>query len=166
MQLRSHFLVAAIAFQILRPVDQSVLETGVVKVVAKGDATKLVVDGKQAATTDLKLAQGMHELALGDQKIRVFVKGAEPPPDGWTVFRTHPPAAACSACHVAKEGGGEVKSYETSCAGCHQLANFAKTHTHAPTVLEECQLCHQPHGSTVRFHLKLTKEIACKQCHG
>lgn len=166
-QLRSHLVAAMLAFQILRPLDQSVLESGRIRVVAKSEALDLKVDGKAAATTDLNLAPGMHEISVADQKIRVFVKGGnQAAPDGWEIFKPHPPAASCDACHVAKEGGGDVKGYESSCAGCHNLTNFPKTHTHAPTVLEECQLCHQPHGSKTRFHLKFTKEIACKQCHG
>jgi predicted CXXCH cytochrome family protein len=27
-------------------------------------------------------------------------------------------------------------------------------------------LCHNPHGSTEKAHLKMAKETACKQCHG
>ena len=52
MQFRSHFVAAALAFQILRPVDQSVLESGAVKVVAKGsESAKLLVDGKPVAAS-------------------------------------------------------------------------------------------------------------------
>ena len=38
-----------------------------------------------------------------------------------------------------------------------------------PTTMKscaECVLCHNPHGSTEKFHLKMTRETACKQCHG
>jgi predicted CXXCH cytochrome family protein len=176
MQLRSHFVVAVLAFQILRPLDQSILESGMVKLVAKaGETAKLLVDGKPVATTkagpnalsaDLTLTPGTHGITLDAQKIQVFVKGSGSAPAGWEVFRPHPPSASCDACHVAKEGAWSVKSYDSSCAGCHNLAKFPQTHTHAATVLEECQLCHNPHGSKARFHLKFTKETACKQCHG
>ena len=176
MQFRSHVVAAVLAFQILRPVDQSVLESGAVKLAAKGsESAKLLVDGKpvvvtkagpNALTAELKLTPGQHEITLDAQKIQVFVKGSGQAPAGWEAFRTHPPAANCDACHVAKEDAWTVKSYESSCAGCHDLAKFPKTHTHATTVLEECHLCHSPHGSKARFHLKFTKETACKQCHG
>ena len=169
----------------LRPVNESVLKSGAIQVVARvAGPGKLQVDGKAVPTTsptatalvgDLKLGPGMPELALdsgpkiGVSKIRVFVAGgAEQPPAGWAVFRQHPPAAKCDACHSNTSETWSLESVPTmeSCKGCHDLAKFPETHTHAPSVLEECQLCHQPHGSKEAFHLKFPKETACKQCHG
>ena len=42
---------------------------------------------------------------------------------------------------------------------------FKVTHSN-DEVLADCVLCHNPHGSTEEFHLKMPRETACKQCHG
>jgi predicted CXXCH cytochrome family protein len=123
---------------------------------------KSVMQAPTALTASLKLGPGLHELALSSgQKVRVFVPGATSAPSGWGIFKAHPPAAECSACHV-----GKWTTAAASCMACHDAAKFPVTHTHAVSVLEECQLCHQPHGSKTSFHLRFSKETACKQCHG
>jgi predicted CXXCH cytochrome family protein len=106
------------------------------------------------------VAAGRHVLTVAGTKIE-FAAGAGP--EGWKPFRAHPPAGACSACHDA--ASWEFKGAET-CLACHDQTAFAKTHTHNTEVLNECQLCHAPHGSTAKSHLKFVKETACKQCHG
>jgi predicted CXXCH cytochrome family protein len=166
--------------EIFRPADESILQSGTVQVVARvSGQDKLLVDGKPvpvkqpaptALVADLELTAGMHELALeSGPKVRVFVPGGSAKaPDGWQPFRPHPPAAQCDTCHSVTDGAWAMKNAVTaeSCATCHDLKSFPKSHTHTVEVLEECQLCHQPHGSKASFHLKFDKETACKQCHG
>jgi predicted CXXCH cytochrome family protein len=175
-------LLAACVFadepRILRPVDQSVVAPGPLSIVARGSAkSELRLDGKQLAATQpgpsaltavAKLSPGLHELVLRDggseQKIQFLVQGAPGAPAAWSPFRAHPPAATCDACHAVKEGAWEFKS--GSCFACHDAKPFPSTHSHTTEVLAECQLCHSPHGSTAVKHLKMKKELACKQCHG
>ena len=159
--------------RILRPGDQSALPPGPLTIVARG-AGPLRLDGKPLATTSpgpgaqtatVTPAAGVHELSLGDQKLRFFVvPGA---PADFPPFRIHPPAAAaCETCHAVRDGAWEFKGAESSCFGCHDQKKFPVGHTHNAEVLSECGLCHHPHGSTGKFHLKLVRETACKQCHG
>ena len=163
-------LVAALAVEavILRPTNQSVVPPGPLSIVAKGEG-ELQLDGKPVAAQKpapgviharVDVAAGKHVLTLGALKVE-FAAG--PAPDGWKPFRAHPPAAECVTCHTAQSW--EFKGAE-ACLGCHDQAAFPKLHTHNTEVLNECQLCHLPHGSTEARHLKFAKETACKQCHG
>ena len=174
-------LTAALAFAqeaaILRPANQTVLRPGPLTVVARGPASaKLVMDGKPLEsarpgpgvhTAVIDPSPGMHELTLGTAKVQ-FAIGMTPGAEGWKQFRQHPPAAQCTACHAVKDGLWAFQSEKLvdSCAGCHDLKSFPKSHMHNTEVLYECQLCHQPHGSAEKSHLKLNKETACKICHG
>ena len=161
---------------ILRPADGAILDPGPLSIVARGKA-QLRVDGKQVAAASpgpgavaatVNPAPGLHELAFGDRKIRFFV-GASEAPAGFRAYRAHPPAAAgCETCHAVKDGawGFRGATLAASCFGCHDAGRFPEPHSHNATVLGECQLCHDPHGSTAKFHLKMDRETACKQCHG
>ena len=175
-------LLTALAFgvepRILRPADQSAIPKGPFTVIAKADAgAKLELDGKPLAVTELasgilsvtiSAPAGVHELRLtaasGERKIRFAVGALE----NYKHFRVHPPAATCDSCHAARNGVWEMKNavLEKTCSGCHNLSSFAKSHTHNTEVLNECQMCHNPHGSTETKHLVLPKITACKQCHG
>jgi len=169
--------------EFLRPLNESILESPTIQVVARtGADAKLSVDGQSVTAASpakgvlaatLKLSPGTHELSLSSgQKIQVFVAGKTPPPAGWKVFRTHPPAAPsaaqCETCHTLQQQTWAPKAETTaaSCIACHSVAKFPVKHTHTVDILEECQLCHMPHGSAASSHLKFSKEIACKQCHG
>jgi predicted CXXCH cytochrome family protein len=163
-------LILALAAQniVLRPLPQSVVPAGPVSVIAKG-AGDLRIDGKPVkaaqpapgvVTAELKLTPGRHVLTFGTAKVE-FGVGA--PVDSWKPFRAHPPASDCGACHTAPDW--EFKGHD-ACLNCHDRQAFAKLHTHNAEVLAECHLCHLPHGSTEARHLKMTKETACKQCHG
>jgi predicted CXXCH cytochrome family protein len=142
-------------------------------VIARG-AAPLKLDGKaiavQAAAEGVVTAMitpsgGRHELRWGDHEVRFFVgPGA---PAEFRPFRLHPPAETpCSACHAIRDGVWEFRGAESSCLGCHEAKKFPVGHTHNSEVLSECGLCHDPHGSAEKFHLKLSRETACKQCHG
>ena len=78
----------------------------------------------------------------------------------------HPPVAEvkCTQCHELSSRG-RFRFRNNSCFDCHPKESFAKVHTHDATVLTECGLCHNAHGSTVKAHLLYPKETACKQCH-
>jgi predicted CXXCH cytochrome family protein len=170
-------LVCAQEPAILRPENQTILRPGPLTVVARGPASaRLVLDGQPIVsaqpapgvhTAAIEPAAGMHELMLGTAKVR-FAVGMAPGAEGWKTFRPHPPVAQCTACHAVKDGLWAFQSdrLADSCAGCHDLKAFPKLHMHNTEVLNECQLCHQPHGSTEKSHLKMNKETACKICHG
>lgn len=175
-------LVAAGAFaaeeKILRPADKSAFPSGDVDIVATAPGGKLELDGKPVAADQpfpnvlhakLKPPPGVHKLALvsatGTHEIQ-FYSGPQPPA-GFTPFHSHPPVAGvnCTQCHeLTKRGRFHFKGGE-SCFPCHQKDTFAKVHSHTPDVLNECGLCHNAHGSTVKAHLLFSKETACKQCH-
>ncbi|MBI3698631.1 MAG: hypothetical protein HY238_27805 [Acidobacteria bacterium] len=167
--------------RILRPADQSALPAGPLSVIARGDEkSQLLLDGKPleakrpfatVLTATLAPASGPHTLTLAtagaEQKVQFFA--GPKPPAGFQPYRPHPPAAAtCDTCHAVKDGEWGFKGTVLSenCFGCHNQKTFATKHSHNEETLAECQLCHDPHGSTEKFHLKMTREIACKQCHG
>jgi predicted CXXCH cytochrome family protein len=165
---------------ILRPVDQAVLETEEISIIVRGG--ELWLDGKslkaqptpvtrQALT--IRAPAGRHELIWKSgsafQKIQFFVAtpGHTAVPPGWKVYRAHPPQAECQNCHAGTQPGVfKKKTLAETCFTCHEQRVFAAGHAHNDEVLAECVLCHNPHGSTAKFHLKMTRETACKQCHG
>jgi len=165
---------------ILRPTDQAVLETEEVQVIARPGG--LWLDGKalkerqteaMRQALSLRIPAGRHELVWknGDasQKVQFMVttSGKTPAPPGWKVYKGHPPQAECQNCHAGKQPGVFRKStLAETCFTCHAQDAFAAGHAHNDEVLAECVLCHNPHGSTEKFHLKMTRETACKQCHG
>jgi predicted CXXCH cytochrome family protein len=165
----------------LRPLDETIAPAGPLVVVARtAGKAELRLDGKVVSasqpapnviTATVNPAPGSHELALGDQKIRFFVRtaaNASSAPAGWGEFKTHPPAATCETCHALKDGAWSLKTdpVADTCFGCHDAKPFPAIHSHNSEVLGECQMCHSAHGSTAKAHLKMKKELACKQCHG
>jgi predicted CXXCH cytochrome family protein len=165
---------------ILRPTDQAVLETEDVQVIARPG--ELWLDGKsleerQTQTMrqalSLRIPDGRHDLIWknGDtrQSIQFIVRTSANtvvPPE-WKAYRAHPPQAECQNCHAGKQPGAFKKvTVAETCFTCHEQNAFASGHAHNTEVLAECVLCHNPHGSTEKFHLKMTRETACKQCHG
>ena len=161
----------------MRPADGSAFRRGSpISIVARGPDARLELDGQEltserpfpgvlhARTTP---SAGPHELSLiwpaGRQQVRIFVgKGA--PPE-FSTFLEHPPLpVGCTQCHgLSRRGRFRFKG---GCFDCHKEEAFASTHTHNSQVLEECGLCHNAHGSTVKAHLIVPREKACKQCHG
>ena len=157
---------------------------GPLAIVARAPArAELRLDGKPlpaampappALTATVTLAPGRHELLLisSGQEVRVqfFVRSPTraDQPAGWLEFRTHPPSASCDACHAVRNGTWSFKgeAQSESCFSCHKPEAFAGVHSHTSETLAECQMCHSAHGSTAVRHLKLKKDLACKQCHG
>jgi len=162
--------------KILRPADNSWHQVGPVDLVATAESGKLQLDGAAIQAeqpfpnvfhTTLKVSPGLHSVVLtwqgGRKELRFFV-GANPPA-GFLPFRQHPPVPGvqCTQCHGLNARGRFV--FKSGCFDCHQRAGFAKIHTHEPAVLEQCGICHNAHGSTVKAHLLHSKENACKICH-
>lgn len=165
------------AGRIMRPVEHSAILTGEVDVVATGPSGKLELDGKPLAAgqpfpnvlrAKATLSPGAHKLALtwdgGRKEITVF--SGPNPPAGFEPFHPHPPLAdvACTQCHELSSRG-RFRFKNGACFDCHQAKAFVAKHTHDATVLAECGLCHNAHGSTVKAHLLYPKEQACKLCH-
>lgn len=164
--------------KILRPADKSALPSADVDIVATAPAGKLELDGKAVAPEQpfpnvfhvkVRAAPGIHRLSLiwegGSQDIQFYCGSA--PPSGFAAFHQHPPVAGieCTTCHeLTRRGRFHFKGGEV-CLGCHQKETFAKVHTHTPDVLNQCGMCHNAHGSTVKAHMLYPPAIACKQCH-
>jgi predicted CXXCH cytochrome family protein len=165
---------------ILRPTDQAVLETEEVQVIARPG--ELWLDGKSLKerqtqamrqALSLRIPAGRHELIWkhgnAHQRIQFIVKTSANtvvPPE-WKAYRAHPPQEECQNCHAGQQPGIFKKiTVAETCFSCHEENTFAAGHAHNTEVLAECVLCHNPHGSTEKFHLKMTRETACKQCHG
>jgi predicted CXXCH cytochrome family protein len=159
------------AGRIMRPTEGAVLAPGDVDIIATAPAGRLELDGKSIAAQQpfpnvwhaiTKAAPGAHTLTLlwdGGRKDLHFSIGGNP------TFHTHPPVAGvqCTQCHeVNKRGRFRFKG---GCFDCHQQTSFTKIHTHDASRLEQCGLCHNAHGSSVKAHLLYPKETACKICH-
>ena len=171
-------LLAGAEGKILRPADKSAFPSGEVDIVATAAGGRLELDGKPVPADQpfpnvfhakVTPPPGEHKVAListaGTQEVR-FYSGPRPPA-GFSAFHQHPPVARveCNQCHeLTKRGRFHFKGAE-SCFPCHQEGAFAKVHSHPAEVLDQCGLCHNAHGSTVKAHLLFPKETACKQCH-
>jgi predicted CXXCH cytochrome family protein len=164
------------AGKILRPANDSSFKSGQIDVVATAPSGKLQLDGASIQTEQpfpdvfhatVKVPEGTHTLALlwegGKKEVRFFV--GPNPPAAFQPFRQHPPVpdVPCTQCHGSNRRGRFV--FKGGCFDCHQRDGFAKIHTHEPAVLEQCGICHNAHGSTVKAHLLYSKETACKICH-
>ncbi len=167
---------AADGGKIVRPTDRAALPAGEADVIATAPAGKLELDGKPVPAGEpfpnvfhatIKPEPGEHTLALawdgGRQEVRFFV--GDNLPAGFKRFVRHPPQAgvACTQCHGLSTRGRF--RFKGGCFDCHQQEAFAGIHFHPVHILQECGICHSAHGSTVKAHLTMPKELACKQCH-
>jgi predicted CXXCH cytochrome family protein len=157
---------------ILAPPNHAAFDKGPVRIIARsgeikvdGAAVKVESPVSGMATASLELAPGPHEVSVGKDVVRVFVGAGAP--TGFKPFRPHPAMASCDNCHAVKDGEWVFKraSLATVCSRCHARDKFPAKHTHEMGVLADCQICHDPHGSTEVGHMKRAKEVACKQCH-
>jgi predicted CXXCH cytochrome family protein len=117
-------------------------------------------------TAELKPEKpGVHTLEFEGQTLRFSLGSAEK----FAAFKPHPPANQCETCHTVRNGRWRFQrvSLASVCSQCHSKETFPAKHTHEMAVLTDCQLCHNPHGSTAATpaHLKLARDAACKQCH-
>jgi len=162
--------------KIMRPVDGAALSSGEVDIVATAPAGKLQLDGAALVPDEpfpnvfhaaVTAGPGKHTLALvwegGRKEVNFFV--GENPPSEYKPFSQHPPLAGveCTQCHgVSRRGRFRFKG---GCFDCHQKEDFTKVHPHPVHMIQDCGMCHNAHGSTVKAHLIMPKELACKQCH-
>mgnify|MGYP000668146123 FL=1 len=68
----------------------------------------------------------------------------------------------CHAPHDAKQTSLFGKNDQ--CNQCHQNVRGPKVFEHAP-VVEDCTICHNPHGSPNRRLLQIAQPMQCLQCH-
>jgi DmsE family decaheme c-type cytochrome len=74
-------------------------------------------------------------------------------------------ALSCVSCHdphAAKQTTQAAKN--DKCFECHQAIRGPKVFEHAP-VVEDCTICHNPHGSPNRRLLQVAQPMQCLQCH-
>jgi predicted CXXCH cytochrome family protein len=162
--------------KILRPADNASYAGGEVDLVATAVSGNLQLDGMPIQASQpfpnvfhaiLKVSPGSHTVVLtwpGGRKEAHFFAGPNPPA-AFQPFHQHPPVPGvqCTQCHGVNQHGRFV--FKGGCFECHNRDTFAKIHTHDPGVLEQCGMCHNAHGSTVKAHLLYSKEVACKICH-
>ena len=71
----------------------------------------------------------------------------------------------CEECHkVSEVDGRKVLGFAgtENCTHCHKdLSN----HNHDMEQLKQCNMCHEPHASTIDKRLIDKKEVLCVQCH-
>ena len=164
------------AGKIMRPADWAAYASGEVDIVATAPSGKLELDGVPVVAAEpfpnvfhgkAKADPGKHTLALvwegGRKEVNFFV--GEGPPSEYKPFSQHPPLGGveCTQCHgVSRRGRFRFKG---GCFDCHQKEDFTKVHPHPAHMIQDCGMCHNAHGSTVKAHLIMPKELACKQCH-
>jgi predicted CXXCH cytochrome family protein len=164
------------AGKILRPADNSFYESGPIDLIATAPRGKLQLDGNLLQVEQpfpdvfhatLKSSAGMHSVVLlwegGKKEVHFFV--GPNPPAAFQPFHQHPPipGVECTQCHGLNRRGRFVA--KGGCFDCHASDDFAKIHTHDPAKFEQCGMCHNAHGSTVKADLLYSKETACKICH-
>jgi predicted CXXCH cytochrome family protein len=165
------------AGKIMRPVDGAALPTDQADIIATAPRGKLELDGRTIQPQEpfpnvfhavIKVSPGVHTLSLlwdGGKKEIKFFSGANPP-SGFTPFFEHPPLPniPCTQCHEVNQHGRF--RFKGGCFGCHQEDSFTKFHApHSNSILNECGLCHNAHGSTAKALLLFPKDVACRQCH-
>jgi len=74
-------------------------------------------------------------------------------------------ALSCVSCHDPHTGKRTtMTSRNDKCFECHQAIRGPKVFEHAP-VVEDCTICHNPHGSPNRRLLQVAQPMQCLQCH-
>jgi len=74
-------------------------------------------------------------------------------------------ALSCTSCHDPHAGQQtSLLGNNEHCTRCHQNVAGPKVFEHAP-VVEDCRICHNPHGSPNRRLLQLAEPMLCLQCH-
>ncbi len=74
-------------------------------------------------------------------------------------------ALSCVSCHDPHSGKQTMLTTKNDkCFECHQAIRGPKVFEHAP-VVEDCTICHNPHGSPNRRLLQIAQPMQCLQCH-
>ncbi|MCB1889115.1 MAG: DmsE family decaheme c-type cytochrome [Rhodocyclaceae bacterium] len=75
---------------------------------------------------------------------------------------------ACSDCHASHGSAGEKlmqrDTINDTCYTCHMEKRGPTVRTHQP-VMENCAICHNPHGSVNDNLLRQRPPLLCQQCH-
>lgn len=161
--------------KIVSPVDRAAFRSGSISVLCRSAGGKIELDGKLVEAqqvfpgilhAQLNPTLGEHTLTLLSKgrrhEVRFFV--GNNPPEPYRTFVKHPPIQTeCTLCHgLSRRGRFRFKG---GCFSCHQKELFFDAHQHEVHVLEQCGMCHNAHGSTVKAHLIFARKKACKQCH-
>ena len=86
----------------------------------------------------------------------------------WEQERTGRKRMTCSDCHAVH--GSPVRMLKTEerindlCFRCHAGYQGPFIYEHAP-VVENCTICHEPHGTVANNLLKQNEPFICLQCH-
>lgn len=164
---------------ILTPTDQSVVTGPVLQVIGRAASqAQLLMNGRPveiqhvgpgAILARITVSPGKHELLLRDNEGQTAVSFmADPASQAGAPFRPHPPLeVTCEGCHAVKDNTWALKRTTTAslCFSCHERSKFPAAHTHGTDILADCQVCHLPHGSAAKAHLRRPKAAACRQCH-
>jgi DmsE family decaheme c-type cytochrome len=74
-------------------------------------------------------------------------------------------ALGCVSCHDPHASRStKLISRNDECFRCHQAIRGPKVFEHAP-VVEDCGVCHNPHGAPQRRLLQVAQPVLCLQCH-
>lgn len=78
----------------------------------------------------------------------------------------------CSGCHEVLDATATPPTVNrllsfTACLACHPANVFAVTHGHVFEPLQDCELCHALHGSTIEGKglLSAPRDVLCNACH-
>ena len=137
---------------ILRPTDQSVLETGEVQVIARAGEVWLAGKSLKERQTQgtrqalsIRIRAGRHELiwrngdALQKMQFVVTSSGNTPIPPDRKVYRAHPPQAECQNCHAGEDLGDFKKAtVAETCFTYHEQKAYAAGHAQNDEALAEC----------------------------
>ena len=71
----------------------------------------------------------------------------------------------CTGCHNPHDSSQTMLGNKTDlCTSCHQAVQGPHAFDHPPAI-EDCTICHDPHGSPIRRLLQTPQPMLCLQCH-
>lgn len=76
--------------------------------------------------------------------------------------------AKCFACHDKEVNFIPQEPFAEKCLGCHKKTDAAiqqSAYTHGPVAAGFCTICHSPHKSTDKTHLRRPSSSLCRDCH-
>ncbi len=169
--------------KVVSPPDRSVLLSGHLDIIYRGDQANLEVDSRPVDWEEsynapihvghLHLSPGMHQVRIGDHKVQLCVALNEMEHDGpsdWKIHRVHTMSAEkdrCAECHDADEREGRLVVGKVltpdSCTACHTDSDLKEPHQELIQPLKPCQTCHALHGSPYKHLLKAPETLIRKK---
>lgn len=76
--------------------------------------------------------------------------------------------ADCFKCHQRENNFKPAQPFSGTCLSCHKDLNKLldeKAFIHGPVAAGYCTICHSPHKSTDKTHLRNSVNELCEQCH-